>query len=129
MAELVTCRATPAERTHLVELAGRFTPELSLEAFRSLDQAFHTALASACGNPLLAEVYAKVLDGLFECPAFAELLSAEPNRDEVAVIVARSGEEHRRIAAAVLAGDPVAVAAAVEEHLADVESRMIDRLV
>jgi GntR family transcriptional repressor for pyruvate dehydrogenase complex len=129
MAELVTCRATPAERAHLVELAGRFTPDLPLERFRALDQAFHTALASACGNTLLAEVYAKVLDGLFECPAFAELLSAEPNRDEVAVIMARSGDEHRRIAAAVLAGDPVAVAAAVEEHLADVESRMIDRLV
>jgi len=129
MAELVTCRATPAERTLLVELAGRFRPDLGLEEFRRLDRTFHTALASACGNALLAEVYAKVLDGLFECPAFAELLSAEPNRDEVAVIVARSGEEHRRIAAAVLAGDPVAVAAAVEEHLADVESSMIDRLV
>lgn len=129
MAELVTCRATDAEREHLVELAARFDPDLGLEEFRRLDRAFHHALSAACGNQLLAEVYAKVLDGLFESPAFAELLSAEPNREEVAVIMARSGEEHRRIAAAVLSGDPVAVAAAVEEHLADVETRMIDRLV
>jgi GntR family transcriptional regulator, transcriptional repressor for pyruvate dehydrogenase complex len=129
MAELVTCRATPEEREHLVELAARFADDLTLEQFRALDRAFHHALSAACGNALLAEVYAKVLDRLFESRAFADLLTAESNRDEVAVIMARSGDEHRRIAAAVLAGDPVAVAAAVAEHLADVESRMIDRLV
>lgn len=129
MAELVACRATQEDRRRLRELADAFHPGMELSEFRAFDRAFHGAIAAACGNQLLAEVYAKVLDALFESPVFAELLSAAPNRDEVAVIMARSGDCHRAIAAAVASGDPVSVVAATEEHLADVESRMIERLV
>ena len=44
-------------------------------------------------------------------------------------LVASAGHQHLAIAAAIAAGDPVAVVAAAEEHLADVEERMLRRLV
>ncbi len=128
MVELATCRATSAEREALVALAAEFGPDLSVDEFRRLDHGFHGALADSSGNELLAEVYGKVLAALFSDTAFDELLHAPANRAEVAVIVACAGDDHRAIARAFAAGDPVGVVAAVETHLADVETRMIERL-
>ncbi len=129
LAELACQRATDEERRRIDGLAGQFTPSLPLEDFRRLDRAFHSAIADACGNSLLNELYRKVLHSLFESEAFASLLSAPPNRVEVSALLRSSGRQHQAIARAVVAGDPVAVVAAVEEHLADVEERMLRRLV
>ena len=71
----------------------------------------------------------KVLHSLFESEAFASLLFARPNRAEVSALVTSAGRQHQAIAAAIEAGDPVAVVAAAEEHLSDVEERMLKRLV
>ncbi len=128
MVELAACRATTEQREDLVALAAHFRPNLPLDEFRRLDHAFHGALADSSGNELLAEVYGKVLAALFSDRAFDELLHAPANRHEVAVIVERAGEDHAAIAQAFAAGDPVAVMAATESHLSDVESRMIERL-
>ena len=127
--ELAVARATDAERRSIAELAKGFRPGMALGEFRALDRAFHAAIAEACGNELLAEVYRKVLAALFESDEFASLLYAEANRDEVAAIVVHAGEDHGAIADAFVSGDPVAGLAAVEAHLSDIEHRMIERLV
>ena len=128
MAELATCRATAAQRAELVEMADRFAPAMPLDDFRQLDRRFHWLIASACGNPLLTELYGKVLDALFGSTEFHDLLYAGHNRLEVATIVERSSLQHRSIAASIAAGEPVAVVAAIDEHLEDVGRRMLERL-
>lgn len=100
-----------------------------LPAFRDLDHRFHAAIASACGNPLLAELYGRVLRALFESPAFASILYTSANRREVDEIIARSAEGHDRIAAAVSCGDQQQAAFLAGEHLADVERRMLSQLI
>jgi GntR family transcriptional repressor for pyruvate dehydrogenase complex len=129
LAELACMRATPEERARILDVAAAFTPDLSLDEFRRLDRSFHSAIADACGNSLLNELYRKVLHSLFESGDFASLLYARPNRKEVTALVASAGHQHQAIAGAIAAGDPVAVVAAAEEHLADVEERMLRRLV
>ena len=69
------------------------------------------------------------MHALFGSEAFASLLFAGANRAEVSALIASAGRQHQAIADAVRAGDPVAVVAAAEEHLDDVEHRMVKRLV
>ena len=63
---------------------------MALAEFRALDRAFHAAIARACGNPLLVELYGKVLARLFRSDDFASLLSADANQVEVERIVNRA---------------------------------------
>jgi GntR family transcriptional repressor for pyruvate dehydrogenase complex len=129
MAELVAERATQEERTEIERIARRFRRTMSIAAFRPLDRDFHWAVARASHNAVLAEVYLKVLEGLFESDEFAALLYAKPNKAAVAKIVASATEAHQAIAAAIMRGDQVATVEAVEAHLRDVENRMLAQLV
>lgn len=126
MSDLAARRATPDERADIAELATRSSQQL--DEFRSADRAFHTAIARACGNPLLQEVYGKTLAALFDSGELASLLYAEINRREVAGIIASSMAAHQAIADALVAGRRKQTVAAVEAHLDDVERRMIERL-
>jgi len=126
--ELAACRATDTQRSEITELAGLFEPPMAIAEFRALDRRFHWAIAQACGNALLSELYGKVLDSLFGSEAFESLLYAEHNQAEVDLIVAGASEDHRRIARAMAEGDPVAVSEAVVGHLSDVEGRMLGHL-
>jgi GntR family transcriptional regulator, transcriptional repressor for pyruvate dehydrogenase complex len=126
--ELAAGRATDDERRDIAALADSFRADLALTEFRRLDRQFHTTLAAACGNPLLFELYGKVLDALFRSGEFESLLFDEVNEAEVAVIVAESAADHRAIADAIVAGDPVAVVARAEQHLGNVEQRMLEDL-
>lgn len=128
MIELAAQRASDAERSEISELADRFRPDMTLTAFRELDRQFHTALSSACGNPLLVEVYGKVMARLFRSEGLQSLLSDEANRDEVDKIVGNSAEQHARLAAAVAAGDVATAAAEGVAHLEAVERSLIDYL-
>ncbi|CAN5594700.1 hypothetical protein BH23ACT3_BH23ACT3_10650 [soil metagenome] len=127
--QLAAERATPAQRAEIVELAGRFRIGMPLDEFRELDRAFHSAIARACGNPLLVEVYGKVLARLFRSSAIDSLLSDDANRTEVDRIVAQSTEHHGAIAAAFAEADGSGVVDAGTLHLGAVEQGMIDRLV
>ena len=129
MTELASCRATDAQREEIGRLAALFQPDLEIDEFRRLDKLFHAAIASACGNPMLAEVYQKVLLALFESTEFSSLLYADANAKEVAEIVATSGDGHRAIADALAEGDAEGVKVAMHDHLNDVEQRMIEGLV
>ena len=126
MSELAARRANAAERADIAELATRTTHQL--DAFRATDRAFHTAIARACGNPLLQEVYGKILGALFDSGELASLLYAEINRLEVDDIIASSTAAHLAIAEALVAGRRKPTVAAVQAHLDDVERRMIERL-
>lgn len=129
MIELAAIRASDAERAEISDLAERFTADMSLASFRELDREFHTALSTACGNPLLVEVYAKVMARLFKSDGLRSLLGDEANRDEVGRIVSDAAEQHHRLAAAVAAGDTVVAVSEGIAHLEAVERSLIDRLV
>lgn len=129
IAELAAARATPAQRAAVRDVADQFDHEMPLEEFRNLDRQLHTLIAAACANPLLIELYGKVLDRLFRSETFDSLLSSELNRAEVRAIVADSVDAHRRIAAALDTGDPAAMRDASLEHLDAVERQMVDDLV
>jgi GntR family transcriptional repressor for pyruvate dehydrogenase complex len=126
MSELAARRATPAERADIAAVAER--QSATLDEFRTLDRAFHTAISRACGNPLLQEVYCKTLGALFDSDELASLLYAENNRREVGEIIASATAAHRAISEALVAGRRRPTIAAVQAHLDDVERRMIDRL-
>ncbi|MEM9746988.1 MAG: FadR/GntR family transcriptional regulator [Actinomycetota bacterium] len=127
--ELAAERAGDAERAEIHEIAGRFRPDMALDEFRELDRAFHAAIAHACGNPILVEVYHKVLNRLFHSEGLSSLLSDDANRDEVGRIVGSAVSQHADLASAVAEGDVARAAAEGVAHLAAVERGLIDRLV
>mgnify|MGYP005652955621 FL=1 len=128
LTELAACRSTDHQREKIHSLAHGGGPDMELSAFRELDHRFHAAIAGACGNTLMAELYERVLQALFSSPAFASLLYTQVNRQEVRKIIGKSMEAHRQIAQAILSGDAVQAAAAAAEHLAEVERRILGQL-
>lgn len=125
---LATERAGAAAQASIAAIMTRFEDVLEIEDFRHLDREFHTTIAAQCGNPLLIELYGKVLDKLFRSQDFEALLGDEHNRPEVERIVARAIDDHRRIAAAFASGDAAAMVQATTRHIDDIEHSMIDDL-
>ena len=115
-------------RAAVAAILDRFVDDLDIDTFRRLDREFHTTIASRCGNPLLIELYGKVLDQLFRSSEFESLLSDERHRSTVRRIVADAIDGHRSIVAALVANDAVAMELASTTHLASVEQSMIDDL-
>lgn len=126
--ELAAARADDDARANVTELARRFDQDLELDEFRQLDRAFHTTIAASCGNPLLIELYGKVLDRLFRSHEFDSLLRAEQNRPEVERIIARSAAAHRAIAKAFANADSNGCRAEAIHHLDEVEHSMVSDL-
>lgn len=127
--ELAARRASDDDRTEIRRLAAQFHGDLPLADFRSLDHRFHALIARASGNPLLVELYGKVLSTLFKSADFESLLYADENRDAVQGLVSESGQHHKAIARAIADADEAAAAGASTEHLNAVEQHMLDRLV
>ena len=121
-------RSDDDDHAALISLLRRFDDRLGLAEFRQLDREFHTMIASACGNPLLIELYGKVLDQLFRSSEFETLLSDERNTAAVRRIVADAIEGHRAIVDAFVRNDAVAMECAVAGHLDTVEHSMVDEL-
>jgi GntR family transcriptional repressor for pyruvate dehydrogenase complex len=121
-------RSDDDDHSAVAALMGRFDERLTLPEFRSLDREFHTLIASACGNPLLIELYGKVLDQLFRSSEFETLLSDERNSTVVRRIVADAIDGHRAIVAAFLQSDPIAMECAVVGHLDTIEHSLVDEL-
>jgi len=129
IARLAARHATPEQKAEIAEIASRFEEDMGLEDFRRLDRQFHWALAAACGNATLAELFGKVLDALFSSDEFRALLGSDANREAVEEIIAASSVAHRRIAGAVLLGEEDGTETAAKEHLGHVEDQMVARLV
>ncbi|NNE12881.1 MAG: FadR family transcriptional regulator [Ilumatobacter sp.] len=125
---LATERADDDARAAISELMRRFEPDLEIDEFRRLDREFHTTIAAQCGNPLLIELYGKVLDQLFRSHDFDTLLSDARNRSEVERIVARAIDDHRRIAAVFDSGDGAGMIEAATRHIDGIEHAMVDDL-
>jgi len=121
-------RADDAGRQSVMDVARRFDESMDINVFRQRDREFHTSIASQCGNPLLIELYGKVLDQLFRSSEFDSLLASESNRVEVELIVARSSAAHRAIGLAFVAGDGDEVRRLSEHHLDSVEHAIVAEL-
>jgi len=129
IARLAACRASAADRAEIKAVAARFSPQMPLSEFRSADRAFHWAVARACGNETLAEVYGKVLEALFSSYELDSLLESAPNRRVVRQVITDSTEMHQQIADAIVCGDPHRAVLTAEGHLDQVESQLIARMV
>ncbi len=121
-------RADDAGREAVRSLLQRFDDDLEIDEFRRLDREFHTTIASLCGNPLLIELYGKVLDQLFRSRDFDAILRDEQNRPEVRRLVVDAIAGHRAIANAFAAGNSALMNDAVTAHLVTVEHSIVDDL-
>jgi GntR family transcriptional repressor for pyruvate dehydrogenase complex len=110
---LAAAHATPeqlAEMTRLLDLME--TPGIDRERFNDHDTAFHVALAEAAGNQLARDVTAAIRESM-RLPIL-DAFRTVGDWDEVAD---KLRADHRRIHAAIAAGDGDLAAAATEEHI------------
>jgi GntR family transcriptional repressor for pyruvate dehydrogenase complex len=128
IARLAAERASPGERREIRRLSLQFGPDLPIDELRGLDRAFHWALACACGNELLAELYGKVLDHVFRSVELDQLLGEPHRRHAVGEIVRGAVEAHRAIGRGIMQGDADAVAHAATRHLLQVEDQLLSRV-
>jgi GntR family transcriptional repressor for pyruvate dehydrogenase complex len=126
--ELAAERATEADRAEIAAMASQFRSGMPVAEFRELDRSFHAAIARACGNPLLFELYGKVLARLFRSNDIEELLTGPGSPAEVSKLVDESIRHHKAIAGAIAVGDADRAVAAGNRHLASVEKGLIDRV-
>lgn len=129
IARLAACRASDEQRAQIKAIADRFDDDMKLADFRRLDREFHWAVARACGNDTLAELYGKVLESLFASREFDELLEAKSNRRAVRDIIRAATVAHQAMAQAIVDGDWATVIESAEQHLDQVEDQMISKMV
>lgn len=129
IARLAAARASADDRTHLRAIARRLAPEMSVNEFRRAARTFHVALAHACGNETLAELYGKVLDAQFDASALDTLLDASSNVWLVKQVIFESAKTYQDLADAIVDGNEDRAVAAVERNLAQVEQQLIARVV
>ena len=121
--ELAASRATARERNDTLQLARQPAPT-SLEEFIIVDRQFHASIAGACANPVLVEVYGRVLETLVQADLSAELILGIGTGPDPAAAIAEAAAEHLTIAEAFAAGDIPVMLEAVEQHLGPVQGRM-----
>ena len=129
IARLAAARADEAARTRIRSIARSLTPEMSLADFRRTARAFHVAVARACGNETLAELYGKVLDAQFNSSVLDSLLDSSSNLWLVKQVIFDSAKTYNEIADAIFEGNADRAIAAVEKHLNQVERQLIARMV
>jgi DNA-binding FadR family transcriptional regulator len=129
IARLTAARADAAERVEIRTIARRLSPEMSLADFRRTARAFHVAVARACGNQTLAELYGKVLDAQFNSSVLDSLLDSSSNLWLVKQVIFDSSKTYNEIADAIFEGNADRAIAAVERHLTQVEQQLIARMV
>lgn len=121
--ELAASRATARERNETLDIARRPTPT-SVDEFVLLDREFHAGIAGACGNPVLLEVYGRVLETLAQAEVSSELVLGIEEGKDAAAAITRAADEHRAIAEAFVSRDVLGMLNAVEEHLGPIQGRV-----
>ncbi|MDQ1533808.1 MAG: GntR family transcriptional regulator, transcriptional repressor for pyruvate dehydrogenase complex [Actinomycetota bacterium] len=129
IARLSATRADADDRARIRSIARSLTPEMSLADFRRTARAFHVAVARACGNETLAEIYGKVLDAQFDSSALDSLLDSRSNVWLVKQVIFDSAKTYNEIADAIFEGNAERAVAAVEKNLSQVERQLIARMV
>jgi DNA-binding FadR family transcriptional regulator len=99
------------------------------EEFRNLNHRFHMKIGECCANPLLEELYGRVLKAVFDSSAFSSLLYGGLEPEEVKKIVEQVARKHKEIAKAIFEGDPIAASAAAADHVAEIEDQIFEKLV
>ncbi|MEN8234999.1 MAG: GntR family transcriptional regulator [Actinomycetota bacterium] len=117
---LAASRATARERQRAMELARLPIPK-SLQELILADRQFHGAIASACGNPVLSEVYGRVVEALMMENLSPEILMGISEDIDESEAIARVVSEHITIAEAFIAGDVEGMLDAGECHVGPVE--------
>ena len=79
---------------------------MPLDEFRVLDRQFHTLIANACGNPLLARSTARCSTRCSAAASSRRCCTPRPTATEVDELIARSIDEHQAIAKAIVDGTP-----------------------
>jgi len=128
MAELAARRAQPGARADIADLGAAFRKDMALDEFRRRDREFHATIASACGNPALAELHGKVLETLFKSTDFDSLLTASQNAAIVRRIIREATDAHRQIGEGIRKGSVSQVRKAAEAHLNQVEVLMVAQM-
>ncbi|WP_285776772.1 FCD domain-containing protein [Microtetraspora sp. NBRC 13810] len=127
IARLAAVRASYAERAELRRQAESFGGDMAVEDFRRADRHFHLTVARCCGNPMLQELYGKVLDGVLAAEEFDAIFdTGDP--PAVREVIEQSCAAHRRIAEAIVAGGAERASRSAEAHLDEVERSMIARM-
>jgi GntR family transcriptional repressor for pyruvate dehydrogenase complex len=129
IARLAATRAGADDRTRIRSIARSISPDMSLADYRRSARAFHVAVARACGNETLAELYGKVLDAQFDSSALDSLLDSSSNVWLVKQVIFDSAKAYNDIADAIVEGNADRAIAAVERHLSQVERQLIARIV
>jgi GntR family transcriptional repressor for pyruvate dehydrogenase complex len=128
LSEMAVSRATARERSDVLDLARRPAPP-DLESLAIAGRQFHAAIAAACGNPVLVEVYGRVLDAVVgvDLPAACLLEGAEEDGDPAATIT-RVATEHLRIAEAFAEADEERMLREAAAHVGDAAGRLSSTL-
>jgi DNA-binding FadR family transcriptional regulator len=129
IARLAATRADADDRAQIRAIARRLTPDMTLADYRRAARAFHVAVARACGNETLAELYGKVLEAQFNSSALDSLMDSSSNVWLVKQVIFDSAKSYNEIADAIFAGDADRAIAAVERHLGQVEQQLVARVV
>lgn len=117
--EMAAARATSRERIEALEMARRPAPG-DLDAFAIADREFHATITGACGNPVLVEVYGRVVDTLVQSGAAVPFILGFDEKADPAESITKAASEHLVIAEAFAAGDVAEMLTAVERHLGPV---------
>lgn len=96
--------------------------DYELEAFARSDQAFHTALAAACENVVLYELYVAAQEMIFRSHRIYEVAYESGQVDLVRNALSVARGDHRAIFEAVAAQDPAKAGAAIKQHLTNMEA-------
>lgn len=121
--EFAAIRATSRDRNETLELARRPIPA-GLEGFSLADREFHAGIAGACGNPVLVEVYGRVIDTLLATDASTELMLGLGEGIDPRSAIREVADDHRAIAEAYAAGEVAAMLDAADRHLGRVQERI-----
>lgn len=115
IAALASQRATGRDLEQLEQLVEAMASPESREHYAELDRAFHQAIAQYTHNPLLAMLNEQIANLI--APSRSTALQTEERRET-------STAAHRRILAAIAAGDPDAASREATAHLATVQQQI-----
>lgn len=115
IAALASQRATGRDLEQLEQLVEAMASPESREHYAELDRAFHQAIAQYTHNPLLAMLNEQIANLI--APSRSTALQTEERRET-------STAAHRRILAAIAAGDPEAASREATAHLATVQQQI-----
>ncbi len=126
IAQLAAMRANPDDISRMRELNRRCLEAVDPEACELWDGAFHRQIAVAARNHLFLSLF-DILNRVRQDGAWQNARSAARDEDGKAATAAVS-LHHQRVIEAIAARDPLAAAAAMRDHMLDIQTRFLRRL-